>query len=85
MIETFPIRCTICHIPVSYTHLDVYKRQHYEVYIAKLCTRTLKDDAGNTYSYVDEEMRNRLQVDVYKRQGKNRREERFCWIKHLNL
>ena len=35
--------------------------KHYEGYIAKLCTRTLKDDAGNTYSYVDEEMRNRLQ------------------------
>ena len=33
--------------------------KHYEGYIAKLCTRTLKDDAGNTYSYVDEEMRNR--------------------------
>ena len=29
--------------------------KHYEGYIAKLCTRTLKDDAGNTYSYVDEE------------------------------
>ena len=27
--------------------------KHYEGYIAKLCTRTLKDDAGNTYSYVD--------------------------------
>ena len=26
--------------------------KHYEGYIAKLCTRTLKDDAGNTYSYV---------------------------------
>ena len=25
--------------------------KHYEGYIAKLCTRTLKDDAGNTYSY----------------------------------
>ena len=24
--------------------------KHYEGYIAKLCTRTLKDDAGNTYS-----------------------------------
>lgn len=23
--------------------------KHYEGYIAKLCTRTLKDDAGNTY------------------------------------
>lgn len=30
--------------------------KHYEGYIAKLCTRTLKDDAGNTYSYVDEEI-----------------------------
>ena len=39
--------------------------KHYEGYIAKLCTRTLKDDAGNTYSYVDEEMRNRLQVRLY--------------------
>ena len=28
--------------------------KHYGGYIAKLCTRTLKDDAGNTYSYVDE-------------------------------
>ena len=35
--------------------------------IAKLCTRTLKDDAGNTYSYVDEEMRNRLQVRLITR------------------
>lgn len=34
--------------------------KHYEGYIAKLCTRTLKDDAGNTYSYVDEEMRSVL-------------------------
>ena len=33
--------------------------KHYGGYIAKLCTRTLKDDAGNTYSYVDEEMRNK--------------------------
>ena len=24
--------------------------KHYEGYIAKLCTRTLKDDAGNTYA-----------------------------------
>src|SRR5699024_3230368 len=36
--------------------------KHYEGYIAKLCTRTLKDDAGNTYSYVDEEMRYSLQL-----------------------
>ena len=37
--------------------------KHYEGYIAN----TLKDDAGNTYSYVDEEMRNRLQVRLITR------------------
>lgn len=41
--------------------------KHYEGYIAKLCTRTLKDEAGNSYSYVDEEMRNRLQVRLIAR------------------
>ena len=41
--------------------------KHYDKYIAKLCTRTLKDDAGNSYSYVDEEMRNRLQVRLITR------------------
>ena len=41
--------------------------KHYEGYIAKLCTRTLKDEAGNFYSYVDEEMRNRLQVRLIAR------------------
>ena len=41
--------------------------KHYEGYIAKLCTRRLKDDAGNSYSYVDEEMRNRLQVRLIAR------------------
>ena len=39
--------------------------KHYEGYIAKLCTRTLKDDAGNTYSYVDEEMRNLSLDHIY--------------------
>ena len=41
--------CVSIFIAVSYTHLDVYKRQ------------------GNTYSYVDEEMRNRLQVRLITR------------------
>ena len=41
--------------------------KHYEGYIAKLCTRTLKDEAGNSYSYVDEEMRNRLQLRLIAR------------------
>lgn len=41
--------------------------KHYDGYIAKLCTRTLKDDAGNSYPYVDEEMRNRLQVRLITR------------------
>ena len=41
--------------------------KHYECYIATLCTRTLKDDASNTYSYVDEEMRNSLQLRLITR------------------
>lgn len=41
--------------------------QHYEGYIARLCTRTLIDEVGNTYSYVDEEMRNRLKVRLIAR------------------
>ena len=41
--------------------------KHYEGYIAKLCTRTLIDEVGNTYSYVDEEMRNRLKVRLIAR------------------
>ena len=41
--------------------------KHYEGYIAKLCTRTMKEDAGNTHFYVDEEMRNRLQVRLITR------------------
>lgn len=41
--------------------------KHYDGYINKLCTRTLKDDTGNTYSYVDGEMKNRLQVRLITR------------------
>ncbi len=41
--------------------------KHYDGYIAKLSTRTLKDEQGNTYSYVDEEMRNRLKVRLIAR------------------
>lgn len=36
--------------------------KHYEGYISKLSTRTLKDEVGNTYSYIYEEMRNRLKI-----------------------
>lgn len=41
--------------------------RHYQGYIAKLCTRILKDNSGNIYSYIDEEMRNRLQVQLITR------------------
>ena len=41
--------------------------RHYQGYIAKLCTRTLIDESGNTYSYIDEEMRNRLKVRLIAR------------------
>ena len=33
-----------------------------EEYRTKLCIRTLKDKAGNSYSYIDEEMRGRLKA-----------------------
>ncbi len=41
--------------------------KHYEGYIATLSTRTLRDENGNKYSYVDEEMRNRLKVRLIAR------------------
>lgn len=41
--------------------------KHYDGYINSLCTRKLKDEYGNTYSYVDEEMKNQLQVRLITR------------------
>lgn len=41
--------------------------KHYDGYINTLCTRLFKDEAGNTYYYVDEEMKNRLQVRLIAR------------------
>lgn len=41
--------------------------EHYDGYIAKLCTRTLRDEYGNTIPYVDEEMRNRLKIRLITR------------------
>lgn len=41
--------------------------KHYEGYIMKLCTRTLRDENGNTYSYIDEEMCNRLKIRLIAR------------------
>lgn len=35
---------------------------HYQRYIRSLATRTLTDEYGNEYYYVDEEMRLRLEV-----------------------
>ena len=34
--------------------------QHYEGYIASLSVRTLRDERGNTYYGIDEDMRDRL-------------------------
>ena len=48
--------------------------------LLKLCTRTLKDDAGNTYSYVDEEMRNRLQVRLSIDSGLLNKVENDCYM-----
>ena len=41
--------------------------KHYDGYIAKLCTRTMRDNDGNTYAYIDEEMRNRLKIRLITR------------------
>ncbi len=38
-----------------------YILHHYRNYIRKLSTRTLKDEYGNEYCFVDEDMVNRLQ------------------------
>ena len=40
---------------------------HYDGYIAKLCTRQMIDDAGNTHNYIDEEMRTRLKIRLIMR------------------
>lgn len=37
---------------------------HYRYYIRKLSTRTLKDEYGNEYRFVDEEMVSRLQTKL---------------------
>ncbi len=41
--------------------------EHYDGYIAKLCTCTFHDEYGNTYSYVDEDMRNILKARLITR------------------
>lgn len=41
--------------------------EHYDGYIAKLCTRNLRDEYGNIYPYVDEELRNRLKIRLIAR------------------
>lgn len=38
--------------------------QHYQNYIRALATRTAKDQFGNEYYFVDEEMRMRLEVKL---------------------
>ena len=37
---------------------------HYQNYIRALATRPLKDEYGNTYLYVDEDMRLRLETKL---------------------
>lgn len=37
---------------------------HYSQYIRSLATRVLKDDYGNEYLYVDEDMRMRLETKL---------------------
>lgn len=40
---------------------------HYDRYIAKLCTRQMIDENGNSHSYIDEEMRMRLKIRLIMR------------------
>ena len=50
-IENFPCNCFThwCFIPVSYTHLDVYKRQGKDSYVASLA-RTKEEEETDSYS-----------------------------------
>lgn len=41
--------------------------KHYDGYITKLSTRTVRDEYGNRFSIVDEEMRSRLKVRLIAR------------------
>lgn len=41
--------------------------EHYDGYIAKLSMRIVRDEHGNSFLYVDEEMRNRLKVRLIAR------------------
>ena len=41
--------------------------EHYDGYIAKLSTRIARDEYGNSFLFVDEEMRNRLKVRLIAR------------------
>ncbi len=40
---------------------------HYSSYINKLATRSAKDESGRVYSYIDEELRNRLKIRLIMR------------------
>lgn len=41
--------------------------KYYEGYIAKLSTRIVHDEYGNSFPYVDEELRNRLKIRLIAR------------------
>ena len=41
--------------------------EHYDGYIANLSMRIVRDEHGNSFLYVDEEMRNRLKVRLIAR------------------
>lgn len=40
--------------------------EHYRGYITKLSTRTLHDEYGNVYTYVDEKIERRLELKLIK-------------------
>ena len=47
--------------------------QHYEGYISYLSTRTVKDERGNTYYGIDEDIRDRLRLVPSRAAGAPRR------------
>lgn len=60
------------HLPVSVIHAGTQGDpdavstilRHYKGYISKLALRRLYDEYGNTYLYVDETLRSRLELKL---------------------
>lgn len=72
MLSTVKTNCLLpFHVISAATHGDIEALsvvlKHYDNYIKRLSTRTVKDDSGNSHSYVDDEMYNRLKLRLITR------------------